>query len=176
VSCKNGIKLKGRLFLSMFLVLVPIIVRADPPISGNYVFMQTPHAQIVYHPTDEELAKTTGEAFEFSYRMVEEDLGLPNGSLTIYIYNSSEEMVNGLMTILGYDRKKATLLAKIGVSPSTKHTMHINSKAKAWGPFFWHILAHEYTHGLTEEKYGMKLTSSARWLYEGLESMKGIVL
>lgn len=72
------------------------------------------------------------------------------------------------MAILGYPRENAQLVAKVGFSALTSNTLHINSRAEKWGLLFWHVVVHEYAHGMAEERYGMVLPNSARWLYEGL--------
>lgn len=72
------------------------------------------------------------------------------------------------MTILGYPRKDAEAVAKAGFSPFTGNTLYINSRAEKLGRVFWHVVVHEYAHGMAEERYGLVLPNSARWLYEGL--------
>jgi len=123
---------------------------------------------VYHHPKDASLAQTIVNAFEIAYIGVGLDLGYPNRKISIYIYDSPEEMVNGLVTILGYDPDYAKLHTRIGATACTKYTMHFLSRVKSWGPMLWHAVAHEYSHGLVEESYGTNASISMRWLLEGL--------
>jgi hypothetical protein len=77
-------------------------------------------------------------------------------------------MADGLMATLGYSHKAARVIAKVGFSAVTGNTLHIHSRSETWEYLlFWHVIGHEYAHGMTEERYGMVLPDSARWLYEG---------
>jgi hypothetical protein len=130
--------------------------------------LQTPHA-IIYFPQDlQPLARTTAEAFEFSYKGVGEYLGMPTRKIRIFIYASPANMIRGLMEIAGYDRLEAETIARVGISPRRSNTLHVHKRAKKWGKFYWHAIAHEHAHGVTEERYGRDVALSARWLYEGL--------
>jgi hypothetical protein len=137
-------------------------------ISASQSKVETPYAIIFYPLQGESTAKEIASALEFAHHSLADDLGFPTGKVRVYIYSSSEEMVYGLMKILGYDRKEAEVVARVGISAYTKTTMHVHLRTKTWGPTLWHAVVHEYAHGLAEERYGVTLLSSARWLYEGL--------
>ncbi|MGE5301848.1 MAG: peptidase MA family metallohydrolase [Alphaproteobacteria bacterium] len=129
---------------------------------------ETPVARIHSNGEHEELVKTTGEALEFARRSLGNPAGFPPKKIEVYIYNSEPQMAEGVTTTLGYRRENAQLVAKVGFSALTSNTLHINSRAEKWGLLFWHVVVHEYSHGIAEERYGMVLPNSARWLYEGL--------
>lgn len=160
-------------FAMLFLLaLYSAPAKAFGGVAGNA--FETPHAIVFYHPGNEALAETVGNALEFAHGSVAEDLGYPANKITAYIYDSGEEMVDGLMTVLGYDRREAELIAKVGISAVTKNTFHLHPKAKTWpAKIFWHYVVHEYAHGLTEDRYGTEPALSARWLYEGLGEYEG---
>jgi len=128
---------------------------------------------VYHHPKDAPLAQTVVDAFEIAYISVGLDLGYPSRKISIYIYDSPEEMVDGLVTILGYDPDYARLHTRIGATACTKYTMHFMSRIKSWGPLLWHAVAHEYSHGLVEESYGTNTITSMRWLLEGLGDYEG---
>ena len=154
------------------LALYSAPAKAFGGVAGNA--FETPHAIVFYHPGNEALAETVGNALEFAHGSVAEDHGDPANKITAYIYDSGEEMVDGLMTVLGYDRREAELIAKVGMSAVTKNTFHLHPKAKTWpAKIFWHSVVHEYAHGLTEDRYGAEPALSARWLYEGLGEYEG---
>jgi len=134
----------------------------------RWSLLKSEHATVYHHPNDAPLAQTVVDAFEIAYISVGSDLGYPNRKISIYIYDSPEEMVDGLVTILGYDPDYAKLHTRIGATACTKHTMHFLSRIKSWGPLLWHAVAHEYSHGLVEESYGTNASTSMRWLLEGL--------
>lgn len=129
---------------------------------------ETPFARIHCHGEHKELVKATGEALEFARQSLGNPAGFPPRKIEVYLYESEPQMAEGLMAILGYSRKDAEAVAKAGFSPFTGNTLHINSRAEKWGRLFWHAVVHEYAHGMAEERYGMVLPNSARWLYEGL--------
>jgi hypothetical protein len=116
----------------------------------------------------EELAKTTAEALEFARQSLGSPAGFPATRIEVYLYDSEAHMAQGLTAILGYPLRDAEAVAKAGFSAVTRNTLHIDSRAEKWGNFFWHAVVHEYAHGIAEERYGMVLPNSARWLYEGL--------
>ncbi|HEX9142743.1 MAG TPA: hypothetical protein VGA09_00630 [Candidatus Binatia bacterium] len=129
---------------------------------------ETPVARIHSNAQHEELIKATGEALEFARHSLGNPAGFPSKIIEVYLYDSEPQMAEGLMAILGYPRENAQLVAKVGFSALTSNTLHINSRAEKWGLLFWHVVVHEYAHGMAEERYGMVLPNSARWLYEGL--------
>ncbi len=148
-----------------------LLVMLWPACSGAQEFksvFETPLARIHFNGEHRELVKATGEALEFARQSLGNPEGFPPRKIEVYLYESEPQMAEGLMAILGYPRKDAEAVAKAGFSPFTGNTLHINSRAEKWGAFFWHAVVHEYAHGLAEERYGMVLPSSARWLYEGL--------
>lgn len=129
---------------------------------------ETSFARIHCYGEHKELIKTTGEALEFARHTLGSPAGFPPKKIEVYLYESEQQMAEGLMAILGYPRKDAKAVAKAGFSPFTGNTLHINSRAEKWGRFFWHAVVHEYAHGMAEERYGPVLPHSARWVYEGL--------
>jgi hypothetical protein len=130
--------------------------------------LETPLAHIHYHGDHKALAKITAEALEFARQSVGTLSGFPQKKLKVYLYDSEQQMTDGLMATLGQPRHEAAVIAKVGFSAVTNNTLHIHSRAEKWGHLFWHALVHEYAHGITEERYGANLPNFARWLYEGL--------
>jgi hypothetical protein len=129
---------------------------------------ETPVARIHSNGEREEFVRTTGEALEFARQLLGNPAGFPPKKIEVYLYESELQMTEGLMAVLGYPRKDAEAVAKAGFSPVTRGTLHVNARAEKWSFFFWHAVVHEYAHGMAEERYGMVLPNSARWLYEGL--------
>jgi hypothetical protein len=157
-----SLAMRSALFLLM--VLWPMRPSAQEP----ETVVETPLALIHYHDDHKELAKTTGEALEFARQWLGTPLGFPQNKINVYLYDSERQMTDGLMAILGYTRKEAAVIAKVGFSAVTSNTLHIHSQAGRRGHLYWHAVIREYAHGITEERYGSKLLNSARWLYEGL--------
>ncbi len=166
-----GPALLSALVLLLCLGCAPTPTAPSPPAAvaaESRVLLEMARATILHHPDDKELATTVAQALELAHRSVGESLGYPTGSVQVYIHRSREEMVNGMATTLGYERGTAEVLATVGISPVTRHKLHLRADRK-WGRIFlWHAVVHEYAHGVIEDAYGMTVASSARWVYEGL--------
>lgn len=134
---------------------------------GTLSVLETPDARILYSARNEALAAKTAEIMAFAVRAVGEDLGRPARRVTVYIHDTAEEMVNGLMTTLGFNRVSAETIARVGISMRTRNTLHIHRRAGKWGEMFWHAVVHEHAHGMVEERYGPDIATKARWIYEG---------
>lgn len=130
--------------------------------------VETPVARIHANGEHEQLVKTTGEALEFARESLGNPAGFPQHKIEVHIYDSEQQMADGIMATLGYSRNDSQVIAKVGISSLTSNTLHIHSRTETWGFLFWHAIVHEYAHGMAEERYGMVLPNSARWLYEGL--------
>ena len=129
---------------------------------------ETPVARIHSNGEHEEFVKTTGEALEFARQSLGSPAGFPQNRINVYIYDSEQHMADGIVVTLGYSREVAQVIAKVGFSAVTGNTLHIHSRSEAWGYLlFWHVIVHEYAHGMAEKRYGTLLPDSARWLYEG---------
>ena len=148
--------------------LAVVLLSLDPVTADSEMIVETPPATISHDPDDQDVAGTVAEALELAGRALGPRWGDAGPRLRVYVHHSTETMVDGLMTTLAYDRAKAELLAMIGISPSSKHVLHVHAKTRRWGQSLWHAVVHEYAHGLVEERYGMTPALSARWLYEGL--------
>jgi len=148
-----------------------LLVMLWPACSGAQqieAVFETSFARIHSYSQHKELVKATGESLEFARQSLGNPAGFPPRKIEVYLYESEQQMAEGLMAILDYPRKDAEAVAKAGFSPFTGNTLHINSRAEKWGRLFWHVVVHEYAHGMAEERYGPVLPHSARWVYEGL--------
>ena len=131
--------------------------------------LETPLARIHHQNDQEALANTAAEALEFARQSVGTFSSLPHRKLEVYLYDSAQQMTDGLMETLGQPRHEAAVIAAVGFSAVANSTLHIHARRadKSWY-LFWHGLVREYAKGMAAERYGANLSKHARWLYEGL--------
>ena len=130
--------------------------------------LETADSRIIHSENNATLAARTAEAIAFAVRKVGENFGRPQHRVTVYIHDKVEDMTEGLITTLGFNRVSAETIAKVGISMRTEDVLHMHSRVGKWGDYFWHAVVHEHAHGIVEELYGFNIATNARWIYEGL--------
>ena len=73
-------------------------------------------ANIFFHPRDETHARRVLEIFEEAKQLVAERLPHSDSKVKVYLYGSSDEMAQGLATILGYNPMEIKAVIKVGMT------------------------------------------------------------
>jgi len=127
-------------------------------------------ASIFFHSRDEMHARRILEILEEAKQLVAERLPNSDSKVKVYLYGSSDEMAQGLATILEYNPMEINAVIKVGISEQSNNTLHLHPKTAYWGSFLTHAIVDEHTHGVLREKYGTGSSISATWIEEGLTS------
>jgi len=131
--------------------------------------LETKNAIVYHNLGNEEKAKWYGEAFEYAYLQVGNDLGAyPAKQFKLYAYLTQEDLVLGLQLYSGFSADAASYFKTSGAPRPINYVMHISPG------FDWHTIIHEYTHTIIEELSG-KVYQSMKWLDEGLAEYEAYV-
>jgi len=152
---------------ALFLFLV-LVTQVPASARGQIQILETHDAIIIHSKANAALAIKTAEIMAFAVHAVGEDFGQPQHPVTVYIYETAEEMSDGLVRSLGFDRISADTIARVGISMRSRDTLHIHQRTGGWGDMFWYAVVHEHAHGMVEDRYGPGIAEKARWIYEGL--------
>ncbi|MBS7645395.1 hypothetical protein KEJ44_05065 [Candidatus Bathyarchaeota archaeon] len=124
--------------------------------------MEFNHATVYYSQGNEKRAKDIGEAFEYAYAFLQQDFPqAPSQRFTIYVYNTQEDLVQGLIKFSGFPPSSAEFFKRGGAPRPLNYIMHVSPS------FNWHTVAHELTHTFIEE-YSGRAYLDIKWLDEGL--------
>ena len=127
-------------------------------------------ASIFYHSKDEMHATRILEIFDEAKLLVAKQLPNSNSKVKVYLYGSSDEMAQGVKTILRYNPMEIKAVIKVGITEQSNNTLHLHPKTAKWGSHLTHAIVDEHIHGVLQEKYGTGPSISATWIEEGLTS------
>jgi hypothetical protein len=128
------------------------------------------NASIFFHSRDEMHATRILEIIVEAQQLVAKRLPNSNSKVKVYLYGSSDEMAQGVKTILRYNPMEIKAVIKVGITEQSNNTLHIHPKTTKWGSRLIHAIVDEHIHGVLQEKYGTGPSTSATWLEEGLTS------
>ena len=127
-------------------------------------------ASVFFHSKDEMHATRILKIFNEAKQLVAKRLPNSNSKVKVYLYGSSDEMAQGVKTILRYNPMEIKAVIKVGITEQRNNTLHLHPKTAKWGSRLTHAIVDEHIHGVLQEKYGTGPSTSAIWIEEGLTS------
>jgi hypothetical protein len=138
---------------------LPLILK--PFSRPGFEVLETSHGIIVYQ---EGLALTraqeVGTGFEDAYQVVGQDLGYPEMKPRLYVYRSTDDLLNDLVNTWHYPEWFRTIQA----------FPRMNKDYEAWIPPNVEVgfIGHEYSHRIIEKIAGLNSQTKYKWFDEGL--------
>lgn len=127
-------------------------------------------ASIFFHSRDKYHATRILEIFNKAILLVAKRIPNSNSRVKVYLYGSSDEMAQGVKTVLRYNPMETKAVIKVGITEQRNNTLHLHPKTANWGSRLTHAIVDEHIHGVIQEKFGISPSAFATWVEEGLTS------
>jgi hypothetical protein len=146
----------------LFLVLVSCCAGAS-----EFLVIKNQIAEIHYQPgVSPERARQCEADFNTAYALVGKELGFAARTVKIYIYTSTDELLDDIINRFGYDA---------AFFRATRATPRMSNDYAMWTTIGRGIdfLTHEYSHRIIEQLAGIGSQVNYRWFDEGLADYEG---
>ena len=175
LSSQVGIVLNRSRLPAIYLLLFAFGLFPSSLLAGSFEArfdcrLDGPGATVLFHRGNEAHASRVMEILIDAKRLVAARLRNANAPVTAYLYESSDEMAQGLQTILRYTPVEIDAVIRVGITEQADYTLHLHPKTAKWGSPLTHIIVDEHIHGVIKEIYGTRPSMEATWIEEGLTS------